>query len=228
MKTMEDSAEDLDPSTYGTWAWELAGFVFGRIGKVPPIDYGPDTSPAPDEDLDRQVVKWFGEGMIPEEASERTILLMSQLGLLRPAREFFVVPEPPRRPDGRSMGFDPSRAGGFYRVFHDADLIAAYNAVYFYSVDEVLVDLIDRIRAEGDKRSGRDDFAVWRDGRLLAAIHGPVDGDDKKIVRFTEERNDPGGTDHRCLPGWPTRGQWIESGRGSLWFDRLNPENPAA
>jgi hypothetical protein len=141
--------------------------------------------------------------------------------------DYPVYPEPPRRPDGRSMGPDPERTSGFYEVINVADRAAAYSSIYYWFVGEVIADLLDRLKSDEVKGKWGQDFVIWRDGRILAVLHEPMDDEQVKVHLFNEDRNDPGGTDHRHLPGWPTREQWIERGRGDLWFDRDNPENPA-
>jgi hypothetical protein len=140
---------------------------------------------------------------------------------------YAIFPAYPDDKFGRAMAKVAGYASGYYRVVNETALAAVYNSIYYRSVGEVIADLMDRIKTEEVGGKWGADFAIWTDGRILAVLHEPWEGEQLKVVRFTEEDNDPGGTHHAYARGWPTREQWIESGRGPLWFDGDNPENPA-
>ncbi len=127
---------------------------------------------------------------------------------------------------GQAMAKFGSYASGYYRVVNETALAAVYNSIYYHSVGEVIADLLERIKTEEVKGKWGSDFAIWTDGRILAVLHEPWEGEQLKVVRFTEENNDPGGAHHAHMRGWPTRDQWLASGKGPLWFDENNPDNP--
>jgi hypothetical protein len=125
-------------------------------------------------------------------------------------------PEPPREFARQFRQTAPSHRG-VYLVMQRGDLIAIYNGVYFRSTNEVVADLEELLRS-GLAGAWSDDYVVWSDGRIMAVIHQPLDGDEQQLFRFNDSRNDPiGGRVIDPPPFWPTYAEWVDSGRGDLW-----------
>ncbi len=222
-----DDDSYLERTPFDIWQWEMEGFVLDLVDTVSQSHWETYTD-ADGSILKRQLERWFAEGMTTEEAAERIIASMARLGVFRKKVTWAVFPTPPRFPNGKSMEIYDGEQGGYYHVFNEGELAAAYNLMYFHSVEEVIIDLLDRIKTEEVKGKWGSDFVIWFSGRVLAVLHEPMVGTRLQVVRFTEERNDPGspGPHHIHRPGWPTYEQWVDSGKGPLWYDEHNRENP--
>jgi hypothetical protein len=133
-----------------------------------------------------------------------------------PIKDVLCRPEPPPEFAHNYRQVAPNHAGA-YLVMQRGDLIAIYNGVYFRSTNEVVADLEELIMA-GLEGVWSDDYVVWCDGRIMAVIHQPMDGDHQKLFRFNEPLNDPiAGRVIEPMPHWPTYEEWAQSGRGDLW-----------
>jgi hypothetical protein len=113
-----------------------------------------------------------------------------------------------------------SRADGVYHVRQGGDLVAMYVPHYFRTTGEVVADLTERIR-NGWRGPYTSDYVVWCSIHVMVVIHEPMDADDEglKIVLFRDPGNDP--NDGDPVPPWshwPTRDEWVASGRGDLWM----------
>jgi hypothetical protein len=96
-------------------------------------------------------------------------------------------------------------------------VVAAYNPVYFRSINEVVGDLLDLIKA-GLEGPWGEDYVVWCSSRVMAVIHQLMDEPRQRVVLFNDPRNDPiAGRTVRPWPYWPTYEEWVESGCGDLW-----------
>ncbi len=131
-------------------------------------------------------------------------------------RQVIYRPEPPASPDGKSWGAGMEHLSGIYRVMQAGDLVAVYNPVYFLSINEVVADLVNVIRADPDWELFDDDYVVWCNQspgeRVLAVLQWRADKQDQRVTIFKEKR-------HRFQPWphWPTYEEWVASGRGDLW-----------
>jgi hypothetical protein len=125
-------------------------------------------------------------------------------------------PKPPVSESGFSMGDGMESLSGVYLVRQDANLVAVYNPTYFLSAQEVVGDFIELIRADPDWRDFDDDYAIWFNQspgwRIVAVIQWRAIEENQRVTVFEEARFLP-----RPWPYWPTREEWIESGRGDLW-----------
>jgi hypothetical protein len=131
-------------------------------------------------------------------------------------KDVFCRPEPPPEFAHEYRQMAPNQAG-VYIVMQRGDLVAIYNGVYFRSTNEVIADFQELIQA-GFEGMWSDDYVIWCDGRIMAVIHGPLDGREQKLILFNEPRNDPiAGRAITPMRNWPTYEEWIESGRGDLW-----------
>ncbi len=147
-------------------------------------------------------------------------------GESKESREILFFPEPPTRPDGRPAPQSPKLGywGRYYLVICETEIVAAYNPSYFPSTKEVVSDLLMRIGNGEIDIMG--DFAVWGHGRLMAVSHQKMNSQICDMTIFGDPRNDIAFAGTGYFPGWPTRKQWVESGKGPLWYDRDNPKNP--
>jgi hypothetical protein len=114
-------------------------------------------------------------------------------------------------------------------VEHDVRVV--YNPFYFNNIKEIVGDLIDLIRSgELEPFNDFEDYAIWNRGRLLAMIHSIKDFDSEDMKRYIHFFNEDGNQVTEDYPtvletlakglviwdGWPSRQQWIDSGRGTL------------
>jgi hypothetical protein len=151
------------------------------------------------------------DGMIVAPAADRV-----------PIKSFLCRPEPPPEFAHQFRQMAPNQAG-VYLVMQRGDVVAIYNGVYFRSTNEVVADLQELIRA-GLEGIWSDDFVIWCDGRIMAVIHQPIEGEQQKLFLFNETRNYPiAGRVLDPMPFWPTYEEWLVSGRGELW--KTEPEN---
>jgi hypothetical protein len=131
-------------------------------------------------------------------------------------RDVVFRPKPPTTESGFSMGDGMEHLSGVYLVRQDADLVAVYNPTYFLSAQEVVSDFIELIRADPDWRDFDDDYAIWVNQspgwRIVAVIRWRATEQSQQVSFFDEARFLP-----KPWPDWPTREEWIESGRGDLW-----------
>jgi hypothetical protein len=141
------------------------------------------------------------------------------------AREILYFPPRPVNPKtGKPCGPDVGDAVYYEVCQHDAT-VAAYHSVYYRSIKAVVADLLERMERQEIEGPWGSDYVVWRSGRVMAVIHQKMTGKQTKVDLFREPRNDPGRP--RPYPGWPTYEHWVASGRGPLWYDPSNPENPS-
>lgn len=210
---------------FDIWRWEMDQLVHDLTDR-----WSPDSSDPDGANLERQQRDWFAHGMPVEEAAERTALMMIRLGVFKDRVTYTCFPDPPRHPNGEIKGPDYGWGGGGYRVLNDADMVAVYIPIYYRSTDEVIPDLIKRLKAEEIKGKWSGDFVIWHAGRIRAVLRESMTSTRPRwsVIRFTTRRRVARADDaHKHAPGWPTRQQWIASGKGPLWFDKDNPENPA-
>jgi hypothetical protein len=134
-------------------------------------------------------------------------------------------PNRPLGPNGELLGVDAaSKIAMYYLVMQEEAIVAAYHLVYFQSIHEVIADLIDLLRAGRIEGPRGEDYAVWYDGRLLAALHQPLGAVPRRIVLF----EDPGPTpDYLRWPGWPSYEQWVAEGKGEIVYDPERYPNPS-
>ena len=145
------------------------------------------------------------DGMIVVTAADRVRI-----------KDVLCRPQPPPEFAHQFRQMAPNQ-GGVYLVMQRGDVVAIYNGVYFRSTNEVVADLEELIQT-GFEGVWSDDYVIWSDGRIMAVIHQPMDGDQQKLFLFNEPRNDPiGGRAIDPMPFWPTYDEWVESGRGDLW-----------
>ena len=98
-----------------------------------------------------------------------------------------------------------------------ADVVVAYNPVYFRSINAVVRDLLDLINA-GLEGPWGEDYVVWCSSRIMAVIHQLMDEPRQQVVLFNDPRNDPvEGRTVEPWPYWPTHDEWVAGGRGDLW-----------
>jgi hypothetical protein len=98
---------------------------------------------------------------------------------------------------------------------------------YYRSTNHIVADLLDRVNREDVSDIWGEDYVIWRDGRVMAAIHQRRNDEAKNVTLFNDPGNDPGAAHHSPLPGWPTYEQWIESSKGPLWYEPSNYQNSA-
>jgi hypothetical protein len=126
-------------------------------------------------------------------------------------------PKPPPHPKGPS-GWGLEHLDGVYLVMQKGDIVIAYNPVYFRSINEVVRDLLDLIKA-GLEGPWGEDYVVWCSSRVMAVIHQLMNEPRQRVVLFNDPRNDPiQGRTVPPWPYWPTHDEWVESGRGDLWI----------
>jgi hypothetical protein len=126
-------------------------------------------------------------------------------------------PEPPPHPKGPAA-WGLEYLDGVYLVMQKGDVVVAYNPVYFRSINEVVRDLLDLIKA-GLEGPWGEDYVVWCSSRVMAVIHQLMDEPRQRVVLFNDPRNDP--IEGRMVPPWPqwpTHDEWVQSGRGDLWM----------
>jgi hypothetical protein len=100
------------------------------------------------------------------------------------------------------------------------DVVIAYHPVYFRSINEVVRDLLELIRA-GLEGPWGEDYVVWCSCRVMAVIHQLMNEPCQQVVLFNDPRNDP--IQGRIIPPWPfwpTHDEWVASGCGDLWTTR--------
>ena len=145
------------------------------------------------------------DGMIVATAADRVRI-----------KEVLCRPEPPPEFAHQFRQTAPNQ-GGVYLVVQGSDVVAIYNGVYFRSTNQVVADLQELIH-DGFEGVCSDDYVIWCDGRIMAVIHQPIDGEQQKLFLFNEPRNDPiAGRAIEPMPFWPTYDEWVTSGRGDLW-----------
>jgi hypothetical protein len=143
-------------------------------------------------------------------------------------REILYLPPPPQYPNGDRMGPDArSSYSGYYLVTQQDEVLSAYNSIYYRSTNHIVADLLDRVNREDVSDIWGEDYVIWRDGRVMAAIHQRRNDEAKNVTLFNDPGNDPGAAHHSPLPGWPTYEQWVESSKGPLWYDPSNYQNSA-
>jgi hypothetical protein len=151
--------------------------------------------------------------VLPEQADD--IIVIPAAHRVR-IKDVVCRPEPPPEFANEYRQTAPNRNGA-YLVMQGGDLVAIYNGVYVRSINEVVADFQALLRS-GHEGLWSDDYVVWCEGRIMAVIHSPMDGRERKIILFNESRNDPiAGRDVQPMPYWPTFEQWVASGRGNLW-----------
>jgi hypothetical protein len=145
------------------------------------------------------------DGMIVVTAADRVHI-----------KEVLCRPEPPPEFAHQFRQMAPHQSG-VYLVMQRGDVVAVYNGVYFRSTNEVVADFQHLIEG-GFEWVWSDDYVIWCDGRIMAVIHQPIDGEQQKLFLFNEPRNDPiAGRAIEPMPFWPTYDEWVTSGRGDLW-----------
>jgi hypothetical protein len=121
---------------------------------------------------------------------------------------------------GNPAGARLLQVSGTYLVTRRTELVAVYHPAYYRSVGEVVIDFIDLCRSDSgweDRRLDHCDFVVWGNayqGRVLAAMRWNPDTQNQETTLFPEDARDL----MEPWPGWPTREEWIASGRGDLWW----------
>lgn len=210
----------------GSWEWQVIAKVSEMSGKslwMPAHNRAVDWAGF---DTDAFFATQHAAGTSPEDAAILAIVEMARKGTLASRDKAMEFPQRPKDGSGKPLGMDPRRAAGSYLVVQMDWLVATYDPGYYLSLQEVLDDVLDRkVRDELDF-PWDEDFAIWRDGRLVAIYHQRQQGEVKAITRFDEAGDDSGGSRHPIRPGWPTHQQWVDSGKGPLWYDPSNPENP--
>jgi hypothetical protein len=139
-------------------------------------------------------------------------------------------PELPIGPTGQRLGLPADSCPEFYNVVtYRNKVVAAYVPFYFVTTREILADFIALIRSEAWQEwiDNFADFVLWSHaGKILAVVHSLVDYEadpiENKVALISELDEPP-----TPYEGWPTREQWIERGKGPLWFHRYNSGNPA-
>ena len=137
-------------------------------------------------------------------------------------RQIVYRPKPPGK-----VGRWTIRLSGFYLVTREAEIIAAYHPTYFRSAREVVADFIDLFRSEEDWDCQDNDYVVWSCPNRVVAVVRWRAMKEEQHMEFPEPTPSPG----LCLPwpGWPTREEWIKSGRGDLWWTEPTlPPRPAS
>lgn len=154
------------------------------------------------------------------------------LGGATMSTEVIYRPNRPIGPTGTPLGIDAAKSGTHYYhlVMQERAVVVAYNPVYFVTTSEVVADLLELMKSEQwqVRFVQFEDFVVWSHGRVLAVVHSPKDFEaapvEDRVVLFNEVGNETPVA--RPWPGWPSRGEWIASGRGEIaWLDpHENPE----
>jgi hypothetical protein len=143
------------------------------------------------------------------------------------AREILVFPpRPVNLTTGKRRGPDPRLDAGYYQVCQHDETVAAYDSHYYRSIQEVVADLIERLKREEIEGPWGWDYVVWRCGRVMAAIHPLMEDYAQAVHIFNDPGNDPGSPGDPSPP-WPTRAQWVASGKGPLRFDLRDDEDPS-
>jgi hypothetical protein len=137
-------------------------------------------------------------------------------------KQYIERPTPPSGKEGKRLhGFDPSLSGAWL-ITRGAELVAVYNPFYYLTPEEIVADFVEIIRVQDDWEFGDADYVLWKSTStrdrywIRATIRWRPDAGGQR-VEFYEVKAD------RYVaatpwPGWPTREQWIESGRGDLWL----------
>jgi hypothetical protein len=135
------------------------------------------------------------------------------------AREVIERPKSPVGKSGKSLGGTLPQLTGVYRVASGTDLVAIYNPAYFLSAKEVVGDFVGVIRSQEEWNLDDDDYAIWtchlQDRYRIVAILQYRANEDHQRVQFFEEGRSGG---MEPWPNWPTREEWIASGRSDLWL----------
>ena len=218
---MSDVPHDAE-TEFWKWKWNLHGLVEALIGER---SYYHGEERLRNEDyntLDQHQQRWFQAGMSLEEASERTVVMMARIGMLKPPWKYLLFPPHPEHPNGELQEcIAPQNIAQYYRVLRDTHIVALYHAAYYRSTQEVVDDIIERrdsARSEGDPFYWENDLVVWRDNRILAVFQEAMPGDDRHVYVFDEDRNDPGPTFRPN--GWTPYDLWVATGKGPVTFDR--------
>jgi hypothetical protein len=137
-------------------------------------------------------------------------------------KTFIERPTPPIDKLGKRLSGPHPSLSGVWFVTRGAQIVAVYNPFYFWHASEIVADFVGVIRSQEDWEDWDADYALWKTTGtadhywLMAAIRWRPDAGGQS-VEFYEVKSDHHRSDCNW-PGWPTREQWIERGRGDLWL----------